>query len=223
MMTKPKLNGDPTPKAKPQKQKRIKQNVVSKRTLISTFGEHAAIVLRGYVERVWNKDGTIRHFKLIKPLPTQEEFTALRAERFTHSLSDLLGDAYCIFFDLTEECEESFENLPPSLQDDGVEAMLQEASGIFGCLHMPDIDAQIGSLKVYYQCPKDYFLYPVECDGWAIRRDEAVGGLEAIVNVLESAKSDGSRLDNDAVDGLISDLNEAISEAESVDFPDMSQ
>lgn len=215
-MTKPKANGDPTPKAKPQKKKRTKPNVVSKRTLISTYGEHAAIVLQGYWERVWNKDGTIRHFRLVKPLPTQQEFTALREERFTHSLSDLLGDAYCIFFDLTEECEEAFENLPPSLQDD-----VEEASGIFGCLHMPNIDAQIGSLKVYYQCLKDYFLYPVECDGWAIRRDDAVSSLEAIVKVLEAAKSDGSRLDNDAVDGLISDLNKAISEAESVDFPDI--
>ncbi len=198
-------------KAKPKK--KAVQEVVTIRKIRSLYGDHAAEVLQDHLEELPRKDGAMRHYKAIKPLPTQEEFTQLKKERYTSTASDLLDTAFNTLEDLAGECSDWYDNLPQSFQDSEKGSILEEARSTLENLSRPDSGEEIGALEVY--CPPHH-----DCSSRASRRDGAVAQLQAVVDALEAAK-DQNKVDQGEVDALLGELGNAISEAESVEFPGM--
>lgn len=198
-------------KANPKK--KAIQEVLSIRKLKSLYGDHAAEVLQDHLDELPRKDGAMRHYKAIKPLPTQEEFTQLKMERYTSTASDLLDTAFNTLEDLAGECSDWYDNLPQSFQDGEKGSILEEARSTLENLSRPDCGEEIGALEVY--CPPHH-----DCSSRASRRDDAVAQLQAVVDALE-AGNDQSKVDKDEADSLLGELGNAISEAESVEFPGM--
>jgi hypothetical protein len=158
---------------------------------------------------------------------------ARKPKTATTSLSAAISDAISALQSLGEECREVCDNMPESLQSSARYESLSASADALENLSDPDLevlDAEpLSSLQVTYVLASR--------SSRAARRDEATGMLQAAVDALSESLNDtedaedealdeGSDLpeapyDADAVQSLIDELENVISEAENCEFPGM--
>jgi hypothetical protein len=182
------------------------QNVTI-RKLKLLYGQHATDVLHSFLEELDREDGAMRTYKVVKTLPTQDEFKELQKKRYTSTVADLVDNAFGTLEDLAGEVGDWYDNLPGGFQSGDKGSALDDARNTLGSLSQPDVNEQLGALEVYYEPAQ-------EIRSRASRRDDAVGRLEAVVDVLATS-------DYPEAKDLIDELENAIGEAESVEFPGM--
>jgi hypothetical protein len=187
------------------KGKELSGKEVTIKKLKSLYGQHAVDVLHSFLEELDREDGAMRTYKVVKPLPTQDEFKELQKKRYTSTVADLVDNAFGTLEDLAGEVGDWYDNLPEGFQSGDKGSALDDARNTLGSLSQPDVNEQLGALEVYYEPAQ-------EIRSRASRRDDAIGRLQAVVEVL--ADSD----DPDAK-ALSDELENAIAEAEGVEFP----
>ena len=195
----------------------MKPHSISLKKLKSTYGLHARTILRDYLEELPRKKGAVRSYKIVKKLPTVDEFNALRTKRFTTTVDDLVEAAFSEFEELATELSEWYDNLPEQLQESDKAYQLQEAKDALENLTRPDLPDSVVNMEIFYM--------PAEgIKSRAARRDDAVARLQAVVDELNDLLSDDKEdadFDKDDVEALASDLEAVINEAEGVEFPGM--
>lgn len=107
--------------------------IITKRKLMSLYGDYAMSVLGEYVSQLNTKRGEIRKYKVIKQLPDVAEFKNLLDLRYTSTVEGLISDAYSEFTSLGDELRGWYDNLPESFQGgDKGECLDQAASSLEG-------------------------------------------------------------------------------------------
>lgn len=171
--------------------------------------------------------------EILKPLPTEEEIRFLVNKQHTTTVGDLISDAFGVFEELAGEMDDWYSNMPESLQCGDKASTIQETASTLQNLSEPDVPQNIADIEVV-------FIPSVDCNSRSDRRDEAVLMLQNVVDEIssltfdeteteekkegEEKKEEAEEVDADQieecdVDDLTSSLEEAIGEAEGVEFP----
>lgn len=198
------------------------------RQLKRRFGRHAVAVLtaRGYISYVDDPASKSLQYRVDVELPTATEFRAMELAHYSRSITDLTQEAFDIFQELSEELRDWYDNLPESFQNGSKGDMLQEASDALEGLGAPDCD-DLDSLTASY--------IPGEAESRAARRDEAIVMLQCVIDRIDDEIERVSKIEDacghdgvvyegpsiDDLESLKGELETAISEAESVEFPGM--
>jgi hypothetical protein len=206
--------------------------IVSIRFINKQYGAHARTILSrlDYIDEVEDDDrkrGSMRKYKVLKALPTVEEFRQLRTKHFTSTVDSLMDDAFSEFESLKEELESWYENLPEQFQQGDKGNMIEEAMNTLDQIDRPDIPDNAGTIEVYHQ--------PAEkVESRSDRCSEAVSIVQDIISALndkaeelreaatgKSEEEAKKEPDPDDLESFASDLESAIGDAESVEFPGM--
>jgi hypothetical protein len=176
------------------------------------LGSHAEFLLNHY--DYLKKLPTVRRkpasFAVLKPLPTKDEMQAIRTEHFTVSVGDLVSDSFNELQSLGSELREWYDNMPEGLRGSSKGDEVEAAADPLEQLTEPEVPGEVSGIKIVF-IPSELL------DTKAQRRDNAVNGLQAVIEGLDGAKDEnGDDLD---VSGFISDLEAVISEADGVEFP----
>jgi ParB-like chromosome segregation protein Spo0J len=181
-----------------------------------TYGPHATAVLKEYLREIHKrKRGTVRKYKVLKPLPSKNEFSQLRDRHFTSTIADLVDAAFATFAELSDELQEWSGNLPEQFQDSEKASRLEESSAALANLSAPLVADELGRIPIVHVPPERDFSR-------AGRLDCAVVMLEAVIARLsvpaggETAESrEGERK------AVIAELENIVDEAQDIEFPSM--
>jgi len=195
----------------PTKKHSAPLDTITIRKLKSQYGAHAVDVLDDWLEELPRKEKTLTTYRIAKPLPTAEEFKELQTAKFTTSVEHLVSSAFSEFEDLANELSDWYDSLPDNFQSGDKGCAIDEAQCTLSNLSMPDLKDNIGCLRVVH-------LPLTEITSRASRRDDAVERLASVVAVLRDVSD--ATISNDC-QILIEELENAISEAEEVEFPGM--
>jgi hypothetical protein len=199
--------------AKAQRQTFQGKDITIKK-LKTLYGNHAVTVLDNYLEERPRKEGAMRAYRILKPLPGVEEFKELQKRTFTSTVADLVDSAFSTFDDLAGELSDWYDNLPEAFQSGEKGSSLEDAKGILESLSHPNVEGPTGAIEVCYLPLQDV-------KSRASRLNDAVGCLQAVVDALDACKDDAGRDDQEEIKNLLDELENAISEAEGVEFPGM--
>ena len=195
--------------AKPRQPKpKVAMKTVTIRQLTSFYGNHALPVLHEYLKERPRKKGGMRTYKIAKPLPTEAEFNELQKKKYTSTVADLVGSAFGDLENLASEVGDWYDNLPEGLQSSDKGSVLDDARGTLESLSEPDLPEAVATKEVYY-------LPLLDAGSRAARRDDAIGRLQAVVDAPDPDNPDSE------IRELARELENAISEAEGVEFPGM--
>lgn len=192
-------------------------NTITIRKLRRTYGEHSLDVLDEYLEELDTEDEavrTVRTYRIIKPLPSKDEFLTLQTTHYTSTVAELVGDAFGVFEDLACEMGDWYDNLPEGFQAGDKGVMLDDARNTLENLEQPEVFEHVATLKVLY-------LPLTGRVSRASRRDDAVRRLRAVLEVLVAIPPDDDTDKRDERQELINELENAIGDAEYVEFPGM--
>ena len=207
--TQPKASKGKNRPSKKQKPKpKAKNETITIRKLNSSYGVHAAFVLEDYLDELAKKDGGMRTYKIVKALPTEAEFQELQKKKFTSTVAELVGSAFGDLENLASEVGDWYENLPEGFQNGDKGSVLDDTRGTLESLSEPDVPNAVAKKEVYY-------LPLLHLSSRAARRDDAIGRLQAVVDEFDSDEGDSD------IRQFIDELENAISEAEGVEFPGM--
>lgn len=207
-----------------QKQERRPMETVTSTTLKKTYGPHAALVLKDYLESIPQpkKRGVKKKWNVLKPLPSKDVFYNLRDVRFTATVQDLVSDAFGEFQDLGTELQEWYDNLPESFQQGDKGNLLEEGANSLSGLDQPEVPERIGDIKTIYVPDENVSSRADRCSDAIGRLHQAV---EALNEAMEEEDDDGkprySQEEKDDMQSLIDELENSIGEAEGVEFPNM--
>ncbi len=195
------------------------QAVQTTTKLNSQFDKYVTSVLgEDFIRRLPRKKGEREKWQIIK-LPTNEEYIKLRDQKFTKELGDLVGDAFGEFDSLKDELNDWHDNLPESFQNGDKGSQLQDAISLLDNLSEPTVDDCIKTIGVLY--------FPLQnANSRSDRRDDAVGMLRACIETLdEIVEGEGKQKHlsevRESAENLRSELDNAIGDAEGVEFPGM--
>lgn len=190
---------------------------ISIKKLRATYGPHARTLLHEYLDELPRKKKGVRTYKILKALPTVEEFKEMRVKRFTTTADDLVEAAFSEFEELAMELGEWYDNLPEQFQAGDKGCQIEEAKDMLENLERPDVPDSVANIEVFHM--------PAEgISSRASRRDDAVARLQAVVDEVNDLLGDSDKddsLDTDDLEALASDLEAVIIEAEGIEFPGM--
>lgn len=125
--------------------------IVTSSALRKEFCAHFPTVLgNGYLEQQPRKGREHVKYKIKKALPTREEYAALRNEKFTVTVQDLISDGYGEAQTLAEEMQEAFDNMSESLQGGDVGQRREEAASTLSDLQEPDVPENCSKLPAVF-------------------------------------------------------------------------
>lgn len=185
-------------------------DIVTDTTLRKTYGSHAASTLYEFLTSVDRERGQRRKWKVLKTLPSMEEFTAMKVKRFTRPIEDAVGEAFSEYESLCGELQDWYDNLPESFQNGDRGERLQDATNTLENVlgDTPDVPESLREVPVYY-VPSE------KISSRSDRCSEATAILQSVVDVLDSME------ENEDAEQLSNDLANVIGEAEGVEFPGM--
>lgn len=136
----------------------------------------------------------------------------------TLTIADAISEAMGEIQSLAEEMREAYDNTPESLQQSGVGEARGEAADNLENVNEPDVPAEIEKIEVKWS----YFPLKARASRRE-RRDEAVSTLNVVMEHLDEIINDDKeeQEQRDAAESLRDDIDNVISEVESVEFPGM--
>lgn len=198
-------------------------SVVTSRWLNSNYGDHAAAVLKDYFQSQDRERGKMRKYTVIKtPLPTKEEFIALRNKRYTYKLTALINDSWGELDSLKDGVQEWYDNLPESFQNGSKGDALNDTISAFDQCNeptAPDEDSVLGQLEVV--C-----VPGVDNNSRSAQRDEIANQFQAVVDKLQELadmdeKDRPEGLGDDIGTELKEELETLINNMNDIEFPGM--
>jgi hypothetical protein len=136
-------------------------------------------------------------------------------------IEDAISTAFGIFTELSEEMRDWYDNMPESFQNADKGSTVDESASTLENLSEPSIDDEI---RKVLETLSDTTSLPLKRRASrADRRDYAVGLLSNSKQTIEDflGEQDDAYDHRDNLDTLVNDLDEAISEADNVEFPGM--
>lgn len=207
--------------------------VVFGQALKKHFGPHFQQVLSESLERQEKTaKGEKAKFKIMAALPaTVVDYNTLRNRLYTMSAADLVADAYSEIEILAEEMRDAFDNMPESLQGGDLGQRREEAADALENVNKPDCpDGCDNIFTVFLPSTKENQSRADRAGEVVSMLNEAISAIREHAEELESnkgeetASTEGSVETEVDVDELLTfadDLDETISEVESVEFPGM--
>ena len=205
---------------------KTKPETITSRKLRNLYGAYAVRVLWDeYIRETESPSRRVKHYAILKALPSQKEFPAFRDAKFTRPLSEWLEEAYMEIDALRDELQEWFDNLPENFQDGEKGSQLEEAIGYLEQVDM--VDFVNDHLNRYPVC-----VLPVLDTSSRPKR------LGAVTHILEHVADELEDLDEDVLRGLgiqkgaleevrehageiADEIRNHVSELEGVEFPGM--
>lgn len=181
--------------------------------LRNLYDAHVFTILGELLEEAPRKRGTPRKYKLLKDLPTREQYKKLKEARYTTTLADLVSNAYSEAVCLRDELQDWYDNLPESFQSGDKGEQLQTAIDQLGeCDSEPDLPEWLGEVQAVH--------YPaLKLESRSDRCAEAVSSLEDAKAALDALEVEGEK--KDEVEELCETLDTAISAWQDTEFPGM--
>ena len=146
-------------------------------------------------------------FEVLKPFPSEKELEAIRQKHFTATVGSIVADAVEVFKEMSRELETWYDSMPEGLQGSAKGDEVKEAQEALN-LPEPDIPEEATDITVVY-VPLEW----IESRG--DKRSNAVKSLQAVVDALNKLEDEKK----EEVLGFITDLEDLISEADSIEFP----
>lgn len=204
---------------------------------------------RSFIEKLPSeKKGAVSRYKILKPLPTQEELTVMVTKSYTSTAEGLLDDAFGEFSALKEEVEQWKEAIEEKFSQTEKFSMLETACDALDTAEnsRPDVPDVLDGLEipvVYIESVPKVFRGRVTHSRQS-RLGEALGKLQAVIDALndtdalweikqkekpedETEKEDDDSDEDDResfdseVESYRSELESTYSEVEGVEFPGM--
>lgn len=125
------------------------------------------------------------------------------------TIADAVSSAFSDLQELGEEMREAFDNTPESLQQGDVGQRREAAADALESISEVDVPEKFADVEIEVSLISDRKMSRPK------RRDNAVAMLQAVTGYLEGLDED------DEADSFCSDLDNAIAEADDVDFPGM--
>lgn len=210
--------------------------ILTARKLKAMYDARFAAVLHGYLQLLEdeNEDRPRRaqaKYKVVKPLPSKEEYDRLRAEHYTVSIQDLISDANSQVEELAGEMRSWYDNLPENLQSGERGERVGEAADTLEGISQPDVPKQMEELAQKAEDEGDEqgiktVYYPgTNVSSRADRAAEAAGmyraAAEAVREFVEDAKVDDPEFDGGDLESFADECESAADELEGVEFPGM--
>jgi hypothetical protein len=222
----------------------------AKKTPVATFtgnqlkkryDRYFRAVLRGRIKEV-EQEGEYRRirkgsekWKAVKPLPTDEEYEALRDKEFRQTVEDLVNEANGEVDSLKDELQDWYDNLPQGFQDGEKGQNLQEAIDALESISQPDFPDKADVKVVVDEGTDDedevsiltVLYFPSEhINSRADRAAEAAGQYrmcaEAIREYFEEQEEKDSNFKRDSdLSSFADECEAAADELEAVCFPGM--
>ena len=128
------------------------------------------------------------------------------------TVADAVSEAYSILEELAGEMREAFDNTPESLQQSAVGEAREAAADALEGLSEPNVLDELGRLEFEYTEPP-----PKRKQSRRDRRDQATALLSAVIAVVDNVDDENA----DPAVELRDELDDLMSEADSVEFPGM--
>lgn len=223
-------------------------DVVSARSLTKLYGDYFFQICRELVAAEPTKysdaaPGKRKRrlptvYKIVSELPTVETYRELLRKKYTTNVANLVSEVQSEIEDLTSELQEWFDNLPESFQSGSKGDALNDAICSLESIQLPDVPEGAEDIEVYYLPSLDTNSRPkraMEAASKLIAAKEAVD--EKVIELREENKPDesgdapavgetnepdGDDSDlADSLEGFSTELENAASEFESIEFPGM--
>jgi len=204
--------------------------------LNKTYGKYGVPVLskNGFIEQEEQKRGAPCKYKLLKELPTADEFKKLANEIYKISIEDLVSNARGTIEELADELRSWHDNLPESLQDGDKGSTLEESASTLEGLDISDPPDWTTDTD-HTNAITTVFFPDLKCESRADRASEASEELRAAAERLreeaedlEKPKDDVTHEENkkraeqgDELSNLADEYESAADEISGVEFPGM--
>lgn len=184
---------------------------------------HKVFVSTGHCESLPRGKGQQQRYKVLKDLPAVTHYQTLRDTKYTHELGSLVSDAFSEAESLKDEIQDWYDSLPGQFQEGDKGDQLQEVISTLDDASEPSVPACLEKIPVV-------FLPPTKITSRADRMGSAVGQLQAVLEKLDEitevlqalpipSEEEVDKLSE--ADDLRTEIDEAISTFESVEFPGM--
>ncbi len=190
---------------------------ITSRSLKSTFGTHAAKVLKEYLKPLDRTKGQMQKYEIIKTLPSRAEFHELRNKTFTTTVESLITDAQSEAESLRDELQEWYDNLPESLHNGDKGQAIEEAiSNIESCYRFKSFCYRSTRRSTVVHIPDE------NVSSRSDRRNEACSMAQSVIDKLTDLNEDKdvTTTESDRND-LIDELETFIDDLNNVEFPGM--
>lgn len=174
----------------------------------------------------------VRHnYRVKKILPSKEHYEELKQIKYARTLQELVGEAFSEADSLKDELQDWYDNLPESFQSGEKGDRLNDAIGYLEQLSEPVVPTWTEDAKILY------LPSLAKKQSRADRAAEAVGKLNVVIEKLEELiaeraavrdlattkekKAEALDREVDELEDLRHDLETAVSDLESVEFPSM--
>jgi hypothetical protein len=200
--------------------------------LNKTYGKYGVPVLtkKGFLEQEEQKRGAPRKYKLLKELPSTDEFRKLSNEMYKITIEDLIGNARGTIEELASELRDWHDNLPESLQEGDKGSTLEESASTLEGLDISDLPDWATNAD-----HTTVFFPDLKCESRADRASEASEELRAAAERLreeaqnlEQLKEGATPEENkkraeqgDELSNLADEYESVADEISGVEFPGM--
>jgi len=204
--------------------------------LNKTYGKYGVPVLtkKGFLEQEEQKRGAQRKYKLLKELPSTDEFKKLADENYKITIEDLIGNARGTIEELASELRDWHDNLPESLQEGDKGETLEESASTLECLDISDLPDWTTDAD-HTNAITTVFFPDLKCESRADRASEASEELRAAAERLreeaqnlEQSKEGATPEENkkraeqgDELSNLADEYESVADEIQGVEFPGM--
>ncbi len=204
--------------------------------LNKTYGQYGVPVLtkNGFLEQEEQKRGAPRRYKILKELPTVDEFKKLSNEMYKISVEDLVGNAKGTIEELASELRDWHDNLPESLQEGDKGSTLEDSASTLEGMDIPDLPDWAITETGHPKAITTVFLPQLRCESRADRASEASEELRAAAERLREEaekleKPEGCDVEankeraehGDELSNLADEYESAADEIDGVEFPGM--
>lgn len=198
-----------------------KGDVVGIVKLKNEFDGYVFMILGEHLEQeLGRKRGAPRRFKVVKDLPSKEEYLQLKAKKYTTTVESLIDSARMDIESLCEELREWHDNLPESFRDGDKGSQLEDAISELESVDPPDPPDMKG-------VDQSVVYYPdLDADSRSARAAEAASALRAAAEHLRMKAEELQNQDDkndlsDEISGFADDLESSADSIDGVEFPGM--
>ena len=184
---------------------------------VFSVDEFVLLVLGESLEEIGTEKGRMRQYA-VKQLPTQEEYTKLKTERFTVDASELLEEAKAEVEAVGEELQDWYDNLPEGFQASLKGEAISEAASTLQSVTIPEYPAKAETIKVCFYPPLNVVSRNHRC-GKAADMLRTIG--EKVEDYIEAKRKESRKYKDNGLEEFVGECIEAADEIEGVEIPGM--
>lgn len=187
-------------------------SVITPLSLTKEYDGYASQLLGKYLQTQDRKRGQRRKYSIVAPLPTKEEYEAIKKKRFTITVESLVSDAFADLQSLGDDLNDAVDNLPENLQNSEKAEQKREAAD--ACHNVSEIEVP-NSLKDV----EILHLPGLDLDSRSDQASEAASKLRSVIAYLEDfIDQEEDKEKKSEADDLMTELESAADDIEAIEF-----